>query len=202
VKKSARKHVLITAGPTRESMDPVRFLTNPSSGKMGLAIASALQKRGFDVCVVCGPTHERLPAGVDGVAVETAAEMASEVRKRLSWADVFIATAAVTDWRFAKIASHKIKKRTGGAVARGIGSQPRHFGGSRPLEKAREPIAYLDWFFAGDTGASKRGASEAGREKFGFDRGQFPGLVSRRHDRAALGGEVGRHQPLSVHEQG
>lgn len=114
VKKNTRKQILITAGPTREAMDPVRFLTNPSSGKMGLAVAAAFAKRGADVVVVCGPTHEKLPAGVSGVAVESGAEMAAAVKERLPRADVFIATAAVTDWRFASVARHKLKKGRGG----------------------------------------------------------------------------------------
>ncbi len=106
----AGKSVLITAGPTREPVDPVRFLTNRSSGKMGYAIAQACRQAGAIVTLVSGPVSLSAPSGVTRVAVETAAEMEAAVNAALPDADIFIAAAAVADYRPAEVAVHKIKK--------------------------------------------------------------------------------------------
>ena len=101
--------VVVTAGPTREHLDPVRFLSNPSTGKMGFAIAAEAARRGHEVVLVAGPVALKTPKGVKRVDVVSAREMLREVRKSLP-ADVFVATAAVADWRPAKCAAKKLKK--------------------------------------------------------------------------------------------
>ncbi|MEO0881802.1 MAG: bifunctional phosphopantothenoylcysteine decarboxylase/phosphopantothenate--cysteine ligase CoaBC [Pseudomonadota bacterium] len=101
-------HVLITAGPTREPLDPVRFLSNHSSGQQGYAIAGALADLGARVTLVSGPVHLETPPGVDRVDVETAREMLAACETALP-ADVFISVAAVADWRPADRADKKMK---------------------------------------------------------------------------------------------
>jgi phosphopantothenoylcysteine decarboxylase/phosphopantothenate--cysteine ligase len=102
--------VLVTAGPTREHIDPVRYLTNASSGEMGLEIARACQKIGATTTVVLGPTELSTPASVRTVRVESASQMSKVVKQLLPRADVFVATAAVSDWRVKKISPHKMKR--------------------------------------------------------------------------------------------
>ncbi len=104
------KHVLVTAGPTWEPIDPVRYIANRSSGKQGFAIAQAAAAAGARVTLVSGPVHLATPAGVDRIDVESAREMAEEVKKALP-ADIAVMVAAVADWRIASIAKEKIKKR-------------------------------------------------------------------------------------------
>ena len=99
---------VITAGPTREPLDPVRFISNHSSGKQGYAIAEALARLGADVRLVTGPTQLAIPDGVTGVKVETALEMQAAVKANLP-ADIFIGVAAVADWRPATRAPGKLK---------------------------------------------------------------------------------------------
>ena len=102
-------HVLVTAGPTREAMDPVRFLSNPSSGKMGYALAEAAVRRGAEVTLVSGPTNLGVPPGVTRVDVVSASEMFDEVVARRS-ADIVVMAAAVSDYAPAEAAAHKLKK--------------------------------------------------------------------------------------------
>jgi phosphopantothenoylcysteine decarboxylase / phosphopantothenate---cysteine ligase len=109
----AGKHVLITAGPTRESMDPVRFISNPSTGKMGLAVAEVAHARGAKVTVVLGPVGEVGSVPFELVRVTTADEMLEAVMKRVEAADVFVATAAVSDWKPQTVSTHKEKKTDG-----------------------------------------------------------------------------------------
>jgi len=104
------KRVLVTAGPTREPMDPVRFVSNPSSGKMGYAIARAAAGRGAHVVLVSGPTDLEEPLGVRRINVETAREMADAVFAESDAADVIIKAAAVSDYTPADVAPHKLKK--------------------------------------------------------------------------------------------
>ena len=106
-----RRTVLVTAGPTREPLDPVRFLSNRSSGKMGYALAGEALRRGAQVILVSGPTSLYPPLGAELRPVETAADMAREVKKNLSRADVLIMAAAVADFRPADRSEQKIKKR-------------------------------------------------------------------------------------------
>ena len=123
--------VVVTAGPTREYLDPVRFLSNPSTGKMGFAIAAEAARRGHEVVLVAGPVALKTPKGVHRVDVTSAREMLEKVKKSLLTSccgdlssehrsirssdhrrnlTVFIATAAVADWRPAKCAAKKLKK--------------------------------------------------------------------------------------------
>ncbi len=102
--------VLITAGPTREPIDPVRYITNRSSGKMGYAIAAAAVREGADVILISGPVRLEEPAGVTVINVETAAEMYEASHAHIDRADIFIASAAVSDYRPAGVAKQKIKK--------------------------------------------------------------------------------------------
>ncbi|MET1755403.1 bifunctional phosphopantothenoylcysteine decarboxylase/phosphopantothenate synthase [Novosphingobium sp. RD2P27] len=104
------RHVLVTAGPTHEPIDPVRYIANRSSGKQGFAIAAAAARAGARVTLVAGPVHLATPPGVDRVDVETAREMAEAVRQALP-ADVAIMVAAVADWRTSTVAEEKMKKR-------------------------------------------------------------------------------------------
>ncbi|MEZ4528485.1 MAG: bifunctional phosphopantothenoylcysteine decarboxylase/phosphopantothenate--cysteine ligase CoaBC [Desulfobacterales bacterium] len=109
-KDLAGKRVLVTAGPTQEPLDPVRFITNPSSGKMGYAIARAAEYRGADVVLVSGPTVLPDPLHVKTVRIRTAREMAEAVFAHLDQADIVIKSAAVSDYRPRETAEHKIKK--------------------------------------------------------------------------------------------
>ncbi len=115
-KRLAGHHVLVTAGPTYEAIDPVRGITNLSSGKMGFAIARAAREAGAGVTLVAGPVHLPTPRGVTRIDVKSASDMLDVVVKRSSLATIFIATAAVADWRPADPADHKIKKNGSGAA--------------------------------------------------------------------------------------
>jgi len=133
----AGRKVLITAGPTRERIDPVRFITNRSSGKMGYAVAEAARAAGAEVVIVSGPVNVPTPAGVKRVDVETAEQMMDAVRARLPGTDIFIAAAAVSDYRPVQAAVEKIKKtsdslmlalsRTTDILATVAGGSPRPF---------------------------------------------------------------------------
>ncbi|MBQ2814225.1 MAG: phosphopantothenoylcysteine decarboxylase [Akkermansia sp.] len=102
---------LITAGPTREALDPVRYLTNRSSGRMGYALAGAARHEGHEVLLISGPTTLDVPAGVDFVPVESAQQMYDAVRDLIGGVDVAILCAAVADYRPVAIAEQKIKKQ-------------------------------------------------------------------------------------------
>ncbi len=102
--------VLVTAGPTREPIDPVRFVTNRSSGRMGYAVAEAASARGAEVMLVSGPVSIDPPSGVDVVRVETAAEMAAATLERVDWSTMIVKSAAVADYRPVSVADRKIKK--------------------------------------------------------------------------------------------
>jgi phosphopantothenoylcysteine decarboxylase/phosphopantothenate--cysteine ligase len=106
------RRVLITAGPTRERIDPVRFISNRSSGKMGFAVAQAARDAGADVVLVTGPVSLPTPAGVRRIDVESAADMLTVVLREVPGTDIFISTAAVADYRPARPADQKIKKTT------------------------------------------------------------------------------------------
>jgi len=109
-KALAGQRVLVTAGPTYEAIDPVRGITNRSSGKMGFAIARAAREAGADVVLVAGPVHLPTPRGVRRIDVRSAREMQQAVDAEVTNATVFVATAAVADWRPANAAEQKIKK--------------------------------------------------------------------------------------------
>ncbi len=106
------RRVLITAGPTRERIDPVRFISNRSSGKMGFAVAQAAREAGAEVVLVTGPVSLPTPPGVRRVEVESAADMLTAVLREVPGTDIFISTAAVADYRPARPADQKIKKTT------------------------------------------------------------------------------------------
>ena len=110
----AGKKVLITAGPTFEAIDPVRGITNLSSGRMGYAVARAARQAGADVTLVSGPVGFEAPQGVDRIKVVSALDMHAAVLARAASADIFIGVAAVADYRVANAAEHKLKKDTGG----------------------------------------------------------------------------------------
>ncbi|MGE4353805.1 MAG: bifunctional phosphopantothenoylcysteine decarboxylase/phosphopantothenate--cysteine ligase CoaBC [Oscillospiraceae bacterium] len=130
-KDMAGLHVLVTAGPTREALDPVRYLTNHSSGKMGYAIAEAAARRGAVVTLVSGPTALKAPFYIDAIPVVTAEDMFTAVTARSARQDIIIKAAAVADYRPATIACDKIKKSGAdeGLILR--------------LERTRDILAYL-----------------------------------------------------------
>ncbi len=115
-KRLAGRRVLVTAGPTFEAIDPVRGITNRSSGKMGFAVARAAAEAGAAVTLVAGPVALPTPRGVARIDVGSAREMLAAVLPLAPAHDVFVATAAVADWRPADVAAHKIKKDGSGAV--------------------------------------------------------------------------------------
>lgn len=107
------KKVLVTAGPTEEAIDPVRYITNHSTGKMGYSIAKAAMERGAEVTLVSGPVALEPPMFVDVVNVRSAAEMAEAVKSRAKSCDIIIKSAAVADYRPVTVAQEKIKKKEG-----------------------------------------------------------------------------------------
>jgi phosphopantothenoylcysteine decarboxylase/phosphopantothenate--cysteine ligase len=115
-KRLAGRRVLVTAGPTFEAIDPVRGITNRSSGKMGFAIAQAAQRAGAQVTLVAGPVALPTPAGVHRIDIQSARELLAAVMPLAPQHDVFIATAAVADWRPATCADQKIKKDGSGST--------------------------------------------------------------------------------------
>jgi phosphopantothenoylcysteine decarboxylase/phosphopantothenate--cysteine ligase len=110
VRDLAGEHVLVTAGPTRENLDPVRYLTNRSSGKMGYAVAEAAARRGAHVILVSGPTSLESPAGVERIDVQTADEMHRAVVDKVAACSIAIFAAAVADYRPAELNDQKIKR--------------------------------------------------------------------------------------------
>jgi phosphopantothenoylcysteine decarboxylase/phosphopantothenate--cysteine ligase len=110
------QHVLVTAGPTYEAIDPVRGITNLSSGKMGFAVARAAREAGAEVTLIAGPVHLPTPRGVLRIDVKSASDMLEAAMAYASSAGLFIATAAVADWRPAQAAAQKIKKDGSGEV--------------------------------------------------------------------------------------
>jgi phosphopantothenoylcysteine decarboxylase/phosphopantothenate--cysteine ligase len=114
----AGRRFLVTAGPTREALDPVRFIGNRSSGRMGYAVAQAAWRRGAEVTLVSGPSSLESPVGVERVSVETATEMHAAVSARIGAADVSVFAAAVADYRPAAAESGKIKRENAGKELR------------------------------------------------------------------------------------
>jgi phosphopantothenoylcysteine decarboxylase/phosphopantothenate--cysteine ligase len=110
----AGEHVLITAGPTQEALDPVRFLTNRSSGKMGYAVAEAAIARGAEVTLISGPVSLTPPRGAITISVKSASEMHRAVMDNLEDATMVVMAAAVSDYRPASVSQQKIKKNGGG----------------------------------------------------------------------------------------
>ncbi|HVG01374.1 MAG TPA: bifunctional phosphopantothenoylcysteine decarboxylase/phosphopantothenate--cysteine ligase CoaBC, partial [Nitrospira sp.] len=109
----AGRRLLISAGPTQEAIDPVRFISNRSSGKMGYALAEAARARGAEVLLISGPTALRPPHGVEVLSVETAEEMNKAILSRFTWAHGIIMAAAVADFRPVRPSPRKLKKHQG-----------------------------------------------------------------------------------------
>ena len=126
----ANKKVLVTAGPTQEFIDPVRYITNHSTGKMGYAIAKAAMERGAEVTLVTGPVSIDPPMFVEVVKVKSAAEMADAVKVKAGECDIIIKSAAVADYRPKKVAAEKIKKKD-------------NEGSSIELERTEDILSYL-----------------------------------------------------------
>jgi phosphopantothenoylcysteine decarboxylase / phosphopantothenate---cysteine ligase len=114
-KSLAGKRVLVTAGPTEESIDPVRVITNSSSGKMGFAVARAAYEAGAKVTLISGPVSLATPEGVSRVDVRSAQQMFNEVKASVDGNDVFVSVAAVADWKVSNSSRQKIKKANGKA---------------------------------------------------------------------------------------
>jgi len=112
----AGRRVLVTAGPTVERIDPVRYITNRSTGKMGYAIAEAARDRGAEVVLVSGPVNLAAPTGIEVVKIESSAQLCAAVLERGEWADVVIQAAAPADFTPAQVADSKIKKTGEGMV--------------------------------------------------------------------------------------
>lgn len=130
----AGKNVLLTAGPTFEAVDPVRGITNLSSGRMGYALARAAQQAGAEVTLVSGPVALATPAGVTRVDVRSALDMQAAVMAKAGAADIFIAVAAVADYRVANAAEHKLKKDLGGVPPIELVENPDILAGVAALE--------------------------------------------------------------------
>ncbi len=135
----AGRRAVVTAGPTFEPIDPVRGLTNRSSGKQGYAIAQALAELGAEVTLVSGPVALDAPVGVERVWVEAATEMQAEVHKHLP-ADIAVMSAAVADWRVDGVASGKIKKAPGGPPSLALIENPDILAGVSKPGKARPTL--------------------------------------------------------------
>jgi len=153
--------VLVTAGPTREPLDPVRFLSNRSSGKMGYALAGEALRRGARVILISGPTLLYPPPGAELRPVETAADMAREVKKNLSRADVLFMAAAVADFRPADRSEQKIKKKEAPPALRLVPTEDILASLGRPGGRAKKIIVG----FAAETANVTANASRKLREK-------------------------------------
>ncbi len=106
-------HIVISAGPTREAIDPVRYITNRSTGKMGYAIAEAARERGLLVTLVSGPVNLLPPEGVEVINIESAADMANAMKSAAQTADIIVMAAAVADYRPKQYSTSKVKKSDG-----------------------------------------------------------------------------------------
>ena len=155
-----RLKVLVTAGPTREAIDPVRFVTNRSSGRMGYAIAAALARRGAKVTLVSGPTSLPTPYGVGRVDVVTAAEMAAEVARRFRKCDALWMAAAVADFRPENPAPRKLSKRSGPPEIRWVPTTDIVAEAGRAKKKSQIVVG-----FAAETGDVMATARRKLREK-------------------------------------
>jgi phosphopantothenoylcysteine decarboxylase/phosphopantothenate--cysteine ligase len=154
---SGRK-VVVTAGPTREYLDPVRFLSNRSSGKMGYAVARAALRRGAEVVLISGPAHLDQPKGLNFIHVETATEMRDAVIRELPSSDVLIMCAAVSDFMPQKTSGRKVEKKDGLLLR--LSPAPDIIS-----EAARKRNAPFIIGFAAETGAAKEKARKKLREK-------------------------------------
>ena len=158
---------VVTAGPTREFIDAVRFLSNPSTGRMGFAVARAARAAGHEVTLIAGPVSLKTPRGVTRIDVVSARDMLKAVRTVIARADVLVMTAAVADWRPARRASRKLKKSEMSDTLKLVRNPDilktidRQLGGPRSRAAAR-PIRIG---FAAETGAPAAEAARKCREK-------------------------------------
>ncbi len=169
------KKILITAGPTKEKIDPVRFISNNSSGKMGYAIAEVAKEFGYDVTLISGPTNLEKPS-VEIIDIESAAEMANAVFANAEFADIIIMAAAVADYTPKKVYENKMKKGQGDLILElertedilaGLGKQKREgqilvgFAAETEnlIENAEEKLKKknLDWIIANDVSKNGQG---------------------------------------------
>ena len=165
--------VVVTAGPTREHLDPVRFLSNPSTGKMGFAIAAEAARRGHEVTLVAGPVALKTPKGVERVDVTSAREMLEASLGGLEGffggeKVVFISTAAVADWRPARCAAKKLKKGEMSGVLKLVRNPDilKTIAGLRRARRSRPAVAGLKLVgFAAETNDVLKEAARKSREK-------------------------------------
>lgn len=169
--------ILVTAGPTREPIDPVRFISNRSSGKMGYAVASAALARGHAVALVSGPVALAPPRGAVLTRVETASEMLAAVRRRIAWCDALVMVAAVADWRPLRCSARKIKKSRMPSTLRLVPT-PDILAALAPAKRGRIFVG-----FAAETGALKSEALRKLRTK------RLDLIVANRVGRAGTGFE-------------
>lgn len=155
-------HIILTAGPTIEPIDPVRFLSNRSSGKQGYALAGALAARGARVTLVSGPVGLETPPGVTRIDVETASEMMAAVETALP-ADAFISVAAVADWRPAERHTTKLKVDKTGFASLTLTENPDILRTIAHLPPARRPRLVVG--FAAETAPDPAGLEALAREK-------------------------------------
>lgn len=189
-KPLAGKKCIVTSGPTREAIDPVRYISNHSSGKQGHAIARALQQKGADVRLISGPCEAEIPENVTHIPVISAQDMAEAVMAELP-CDIAVFAAAVADWRMADIAPQKLKKQTGQEstslnliknpdILAGVAQHPTHrpdlvIGFAAETEdlianaQAKRARKQCDWLIANDVSADDSGLSKV----FGQDRNQI-----------------------------
>jgi phosphopantothenoylcysteine decarboxylase/phosphopantothenate--cysteine ligase len=187
----AGRKVLVSAGPTHEPIDPVRFLGNRSSGKMGFALAEEAVRRGAEVVLVAGPVRLATPAGVERVDVTTALEMNAALRNRAAGADLVVMAAAVGDFRPRHPASRKIKKEAGGLPMLELEENPDIVAGLRDLA----PRALLVGF-AAETDA----LDEHARAK--LERKRLDLLVANDVSRSDVGFESDENEVTVYRRQG
>jgi len=169
--------ILVTAGPTREPLDPVRFISNRSTGRMGYALAQAAARRGHRVCLISGPVALRVPRGVAVVPVVTAAEMQAAIRRRLPACRILIMAAAVSDWRPRRYRAQKLRKeQVGGRLD--LVQTPDILRSLRPLKGDRIFIGFAaeteDLIGSGRRKLAAKGldlivANDVGRNDSGFE---------------------------------
>ena len=163
-------HVIVTAGPTREFLDPVRFLSNPSTGRMGFAVARAAHRAGCAVTLIAGPVALRTPAGVKRVDVVSARDMLAAVRAALAEVDAahvpcLVMTAAVADWRPATCAARKLKKGEMSGTLALVRNPDILKTLDDDLRRAAAPRRAIRIGFAAETGAPAAEAARKCREK-------------------------------------
>ena len=159
---------VVTAGPTREFIDPVRFLSNPSTGRMGFAVARAARAAGHEVTLIAGPVALKTPRGVQRIDVISARDMLKAVRTVIARADVLVMTAAVADWRPARRVARKLKKSEMSDTLKLVRNPDILKTINRQLHTGTtgvSPVALIRIGFAAETGAPAAEAARKCREK-------------------------------------